>query len=357
MKIWAVCKDPGGTNGVLPVVKSLRGAGHEVLLIANGKAVQLLKDKEDHVVYDSAEEVLKNHPLLPNVCITSMCSNGGVGRDLTPLLRGKCPVVALQDFWGASLRDGGEAAWGDVKYRPDYLVVNDEIGKKIVLDTWSDYKSQQVIVTGYPALDKYKDIKVAEVSAKVRLALGITEKKPVVLFGGQGPGTAETLSELVEALNEVHRDCYFVPRPHPRCKDNFPEEMQPWQEALARLRVGNLVFDFFSQTDTPSLLAASDLVISMSSTILVEAATLNKQNISVLYEDTGMAEFRSSTGLNEFPLVDLGCSAKAVDRKSLRKLLEKSFDNALGLEDAQRKSFRLDGKNAKRVAIFIAALK
>jgi len=356
VEIWAVCKDPGGTNGILPVVRILRSFGYEVLLIANGKAVELLKDgKEAYVVYDSAEKLLREYRS-PDILVTSMCSYGGVGRDLVPLLRGKCSTVALQDFWGASLVDHGESAWGDVKYRPDYLVVNDEIGKKIVLETWPDYKNNQVLVLGYPALDKYASVNVREVSQKVRFVLGLEAKKPLVLFGGQGTLTKETLSSLVSALNIIGGDFYFIPRPHPRTKDNYPEEMTLWQKALAELKAGTAIFDFFGQTDMPSLLAASDLVISTYSTILVESAMLRKPNISILYESV-MQDLRRNSGLKEFPLVQLGCSAMAETFESLQELLKKGLSGNLELEAAQKQNFRLDGKNAERVARFIVGLK
>jgi hypothetical protein len=58
----------------------------------------------------------------------------------------------------------------------------------------------------------------------------------------------------------------------------------------------------------------------------------------------------------EFPLVELGCSAKATSRGWLRWLLEIAFDGKLGFESAQRKAFRLDGRNAERVADFIQSL-
>ncbi len=102
--ILAVCKDPGGTNGVLPVVKVLRkDFGLDVRLIANGKAAELLANtNEDYEVLRSAEEITRRYPK-PKLMFTSVCSRGGVGRDLVPSLRDVCPTVALHDFWGTRL--------------------------------------------------------------------------------------------------------------------------------------------------------------------------------------------------------------------------------------------------------------
>ena len=41
MLIWAYCKDPGGTAGMLPVVRELRSRGAVVRLFAEGAALQI----------------------------------------------------------------------------------------------------------------------------------------------------------------------------------------------------------------------------------------------------------------------------------------------------------------------------
>lgn len=80
MTIWAICKDPGGTAGVIPVSRALRSLGREVLIIANGKAIELLKkDGESFVYGESAEQMLREYGS-PELLLTSMCSKGGVGR-------------------------------------------------------------------------------------------------------------------------------------------------------------------------------------------------------------------------------------------------------------------------------------
>ncbi len=348
-RIWAVCKDPGGTNGVLPVVKALRAKDHNVLMIANGKAVELLKDKEEHVVYDSAEKVLEENPI-PDVAITSMCSNGGVGRDLIPLLRGHAPTVALQDFWGGTLWD--EFA----KVRPDYITTNDQVGKKIIQTAWPDFNPDHIKITGFPALDKYKSVDVAAVTERVRAALGLDENKPIILVGGQADFSGQMLKEVVACLNALGQDIYLIPRAHPRMKDNWPEEFGPWNEAVEQLRVGTVIRDS-SACDTPSVIACSSLIISMFSTIQIEAAVLRKPNISVWYPEVERVWYRSTNErMGEFPLVRLGCAAKAENREALQALMARALNGGLGLRLNQEQNFQLDGKNAERVADFVESL-
>ncbi len=348
--VWAVCKDPGGTNGVLPVVRVLRERGHMVSLIANGKAVELLNHKEGVMPYKTAEEVLKDFVGYPDALITSMCSQGGVGRDLIPWLRGRVPTVALQDFWGGTLWD--EFA----KVRPDYITTNDQVGKEIIQTAWPDFNPDHIKITGFPALDKYKSVDVGAVTEQVRAALGLNENKPIILVGGQSEFSGQMLKEVIACLNTIGQNVYLIPRAHPRMKDNWPEEVAPWQEAMEQFRAGTLIRDS-SACDTPSVIACSSLVISMYSTIQIEAAVLRKPTISVWYPEMEQLWYQSTNEkMGEFPLVRLGCAAKAENREALCELLRQALSGDLGLLANQEQNFQLDGKNAERVADFVESL-
>jgi CDP-glycerol glycerophosphotransferase (TagB/SpsB family) len=284
-----------------------------------------------------------------------MCSAGGVGRDLVPLLRGKATIIALQDFWGARLWTD----WADQKFRPDFICVNDLVGKSIILDAWPGFGGEQVVITGYPALDVYAGFDQEVAVAKVRSILSLPDNKPIILFGGQLQQSGEALSELVAALNEIGRNVCLIPRVHPRMKDNAPEEVPKWKEALLSFRKGHVIEDS-SACDPQLLIAASDIVVSMFSSMLVEAAVLRKPNISLLYPEVGMAQWLKETGggMKEFPLTELGCSVKAANRRKLKLALQFMLDSHFdpGLKAAQERSFKVDGQNAERVAAFIRNL-
>ena len=354
MAIWAVVKDPGGTAGVLPVVRVLRARGEEPLLFANGKAIEILKKSDERYIACElrAEEVLERFGT-PEVLLTSMCSQGGIGRDLVELLAGKVPTVALQDSWGSRLW----TAWAEPDYRPDFICVNDEVGQNIVMHAWPEFPRDCVKVTGYPALDRYFDYDSAKSKQEVREKLGLKDPLSVVFFGGQIKRTGEVLSELVSALNDLDERVYFIPRQHPRMMDDAPEQTALWLEALGRFRNGVLISDT-AAFDAQSLIAASGVTVSMFSTVLVEAAVMRKQNISMLYPDSGWAEFVAETGggMSESPIVDLGCSAKATNREELTDCLIRGLWHRLCLEDSQKRTFSADGKSAQRVANFICSL-
>ncbi len=312
----------------------------------SGKAIEILtKTSEDFIAYHSLEKILVAYPL-PDLFVTSMDSSGSsLGRDFVPALKNKCPIIALQDSWGASIT----TTWADKKFRPDFICVNDEIGAKIVLKAWPDFNTEKIIITGYPALDKYFDFDIKTVTENVKKKLNLTEQKPIIFYAGEVKNTGAILSELIAALNEIGKNVYFIPRQHPRMKDDGPEELPIWKKALTRFRAGTLISDS-SACDTPSIIAASDVVLSMFSIVLVEAATLRKQNISILYPEV-MNHYKEITGglIKEFPLVSLGCCAKATNQKELQDLLLKGFNNELNLKANQEKHFKLDDKNTERI--------
>lgn len=352
---WAVVKDPGGIAGLLPVVWELEHMGQQVLLVANGKATELLCGKgHEYVVAEKAEDLLEKYEL-PRVLLTSMCSGGGTGRNLVPYLRDKSIIVAFQDIWGGQLLND----WSDPKYRPDFIVTNDEVGKRIVLEHWSDFGSEQVWTTGFPALDAYAGIDVAAVGCRARAALGLDEHTPLVFFAGQGYESAHALGEVACALDGLGLGAYLLPRPHPRTKDNFASEMVPWQQALARFK-GQHVVDYFGQCTNLELIAAaaqSGVMVSMYSTMLVEAAALRGNAISVLYPDHGLRDMREYiAALKQFPLVELGCAVVTANRAELGAALKQALQPNLGLRRAQERYIRVDGQNAHRAADQLALL-
>lgn len=357
MDVLAVTKDPGGTAGVLPVVPELRRLGLTVDVLANGKAVEILYDQgEFFAACKSADRVIATIEI-PRLLLTSMCSGGGVGRDLISLYRERFPgirkpiSVALTDYWGTkALKD----LWRDARHRPDYVCVNDALGMSLVKDAWEDFPSGHIKVCGYPALDKYVDYDMTLASDRVRNTLNLHDKRPIILFCGDTQRTTSVLSEVIAALDALRRDAYFIPRAHPRFHEESRDEAIEWDRILNVSGMSHAtLIRSSSECDMASLIAASSVVLASYSTVLVEAAALRKSVIAVLYPDT-MEMYRELVGLWEFPLVSLGCCARATNRDELCGFLKSVLDGGdLGLRESQEKIFRLDGQNARRVANFI----
>lgn len=345
--ILAVCKDVGGTNALLPVMNLLK-KNHQIRWIAqdNGRGRDVLNGLgQSFELYSSLNQVSKDGVV---AVVSSMCSTAG--QDLARRFKGSCPVITIQDLWTAGLYD----VWTDPKYRSDYILVNDELDKMFVLQAWLNFCADRVIITGYPALDKYANFDIQSAKTKVKNLLSLVNNKPIILFAGQWWQTGHAITELVHVLNELRQDVYLIARLHPAMKDNTPEEVPLWEQALAEFNSGTLVDS--SSCGISDVIAVSDLVLSMYSTTLTEAAILRLPNIAILYPDHGLKVYIETAKSDNYPMVSLGCTAKAGNYEELRKLVHTALTSDLGLRSAQEKVFNLDGNNASRAAEFISSL-
>lgn len=352
MAILAVSRDTGGTNTVLPVSRLLRNE-FDIQYLASGRAEVILGEAgEQFETIGDLDQIRQKYPK-PQAIVTSMCfsGGGGPGRDLVPLYKGICPIIALQDLWGAQLL----TTWKDPIYRPDFICINDQLGADIVLRAWPDFNPSRIEQTGFPALDKYSNYNSDQIALELRKKLAIPANIPIVTFGGQAEGSAETLAELISVLNELDRKVYLIPRSHPNMKSDYPHEVEPWAKALDSFRSGILLRDS-SVFKTPEILALSSVIISMYSTMLLEASVLRKQNIAILYpEGKALPEFlHEMQGLmSEPPTVTLGCTSKASCRNELKKTLLEALEDNPRIRQNQEKYIQLDGKNSLRTAEFI----
>lgn len=364
MKIWAVCKDLGGMAGLLPVVEKLEHCGHSVRFIANGISVGTLRKKgrvfEEWT--DSPTEDLASKGEIPDVFITSMCSQGGPGRDLVPLMRALgVPVIALQDFWVSASSQAD--AWLDIKYRPDRVITNDQVGKDLLAQVWPDFDREHIVITGFPALDKYAAMDFAAIRERARDKLGIDPRLPIILFAGGGSLTylAHQIIKGALTILSCHHCFGYLPRPHPRTENDFPGEMNPWQKTVGEIAAESgitVIYDFFGRCDPTETVAASEVICSISSTLLLDAAIMRKPTISVMPPGLVKNRFRYQMNgfIDQYPLVPLGCCLEATTAKDLAEQIKQCLETN-PLRTAQERHLKLDGQNAARVVKLIESLK
>ncbi|MBI2577876.1 MAG: hypothetical protein HYV77_03490 [Candidatus Wildermuthbacteria bacterium] len=355
-----VCKDPGGMAGIVPVAEQLRRRrGDDVALIANGRAVGLLQEQGqkpgvDFLAPASAQEVLTVFSR-PSLLVTSMCNDGGIGRNLVPLCRELCcPSVALCDTWSSGTLWG---EWADLQYRPDWMLGNDPLNRALVRKAWPDFPENQFVTTGFPAFDRFVGIDRKAIEAKVRDRFGIPADQPIIVHAGELDMSAHALGVVVEALNRITPRACLITRMHPRMSQ-APGELQPWQAALERYG-GRVIADSSALFTTLEVTATATVVTSMSSTVLAEAGLLRKPNVSVFTPPVQEAYLEWSHGLTQEPLtVTLGCTARANSAGELTHLIEEAFSGALGarLRPFQEQHLRADGRNAERAADFLESL-
>jgi hypothetical protein len=249
-------------------------------------------------------------------------------------------------------------------FRPDYITVNDHVGKESVKTSWKEFPEENIIITGYPALDRYARLDSRAAETAVRQGLDIPEDMPIVLYCGSVSEDSSrgmvpegcALGEVIRALNSLDRNVCLITREHPRMRMvESAEDITLWEEVHRTFTKGRLIRDIPS--DIRLRLAAARVTISMSPTIPGEVAALRGQHIFMLYPKMRERFEAESGGLfKEPPLVSLGCSAAARNQEELRRLLRQALTADLGLREHQERYVRLDGKNTERVVNFIESL-
>lgn len=337
-------------NVIVPVVDRLREMGVEVTLYSNGKAQELLAQKNiPHT--PCTEEMLKMPETLalPDLLLTSMCSDGGIGRELIPY--GKflgIPTVCLQDMWGARL----EKEFRDPAYWPDYMFVPDDAARQIVNGTWPEFKGQ-IFITGWVAFDDLAAMDVGKKSDEVRTRLRIINDFPAVYFAGQltEERTAEVLAELIAALDMSRESVFLIPRWHARAPKDAAEDHARCLEIVkaingsSSIRIVDTNMIPYEELPIPDIMAAADLVVGMTSTDLLKAACLGKPVVTTLSH--------LSAGAGEkYPLVLSGC---CISTSSVRELADAVGEMCRGtlqqrLAGAQRKNFPRGSSSAHRAA-------
>lgn len=367
MKILEVVKDTGGANATRPVGDQLVAMGHEVFRFANGVSIDYLRAAGKEVTHvTSVEQALWLCPN-PDVLLTSMCSDGGVGRDLVPVLRGKALIVAIQDQWWS--RVGTGESWCNRTYRPDYLVVNDKVGSDIVKRAWPGFHRANIQAFGFAALDALHGFDVIEARRQVRTHLRISPETYVVYVSGQLWGSGEVMEEITVVLDKQSADkteeVVILPGKHPRLDLSNPEfakEASRWEESLTKMKsVQHVPLPTKPSERIPELdlIAGADLVVSGFSTALMHAAGLRKPAISVMYKNGDMErQFQKETGglIDCYPLVAIGAVAGARSRGELAEIVAKAISGELAgkLLPSQERRVIVDGGNARRIADFIA---
>lgn len=365
MVILESVQDTGGMNAVRPVGDVLKRMGHMVFRVASGVSVTYLQQQGLEYIPDveTAEGAIGRSGY-PDVFVTSMCSGGGIGRDLVPLLRvpflhGRIKVIAVQDQWGARLLTD----WKNPQFRPDHVMVNDEVAVKIVRRAWPDFPEERIHPLGYAALDALHGFDTVAARARTRKLLGIDEHIPLVYFSGQLHATAPALEALLTALREVSFKGKVLASKHPRMdpsNEELKDEARQWSDLVAAH--ADLILESPKEPLPESgRIAAADVVIGKYPTAFNVASALRIPAISILFPGSEMERsyIEETGGLMQIhPLVELGCVAGPRSVSEFASVLDQTLRGELEskLRSHQEKHVVVDGKNAERIAQFISAL-
>ena len=161
-------------------------------------------------------------------------------------------------------------------------------------------------------------------------------------------------------MNEFPYHICLVALQHPKYSKDYVsvEELREWDRSCTKFNNGILLGKHKDIT-TDEWVAASDLVVSMTSTILATAAYLRK--LCVAYLTPEIFETKLAAGGYKFlPIAKLGACKVATHEEELKHFVGLALfsdqHDVLGLLENQKKHFSCDGKNAARVADVVESL-
>ena len=289
--IVVVLQDTGGANAVLPVVRELRSRGATCRIIAAGKARSVL-DREgvEHeavdvpAVVDASTVGLAGSWLRPSASALLLGTSWGpsVEKAAAVAARGLVRSVAVLDMWSYYAQRFENTDTGALDYLPDRVAVMDDEAARAAIS--AGLPADRVVVTGQPYLEtlpeRFAEASLIDDAARLR-ATWAPDGRPVIMFASEpiardlagsdldrGYTERDALCDLVEAAARSRHRPVIVAKPHP---EHGPNE-HDWVMAHGGIVAQGL----------PSwhCIAAADVVVGMTSMVLLEALFAGKASIS-----------------------------------------------------------------------------
>ncbi|MDA1173898.1 MAG: hypothetical protein O2826_05185 [Chloroflexi bacterium] len=310
-RILAAAGDPGGAAALLPVMRALVDAGHELTSVAGQPAARMFADAgfacvpstgswADHTAMADAT-IASNKPDLALVA-TGMLA----GVDAALVRTGKragIPTVCVLDAW-VNYRErfmGPNDTMMLPSAIPDLITVMDDFTVREMVDL--GFPPAILRVVGQPAFDAWVERSSSPAWARMRddarRELSVSDDERLVVFFSQpldndygSPGSPRyrgydqrtAFAALQHAIANLDPRPRLVIKPHPR------EPVGAYEQVEAGAIDAYRVVPSQGQTiGTDSLTAGADLLVSMTSVTLVQAMLAGTPIIS-LQPDLGVED-------------------------------------------------------------------
>jgi hypothetical protein len=298
--LLAFLEDPGAANFLGPILKRQIAAGQDVQLYAKGTGAARLRDMG--IAYSDAAEmgsaadaVSRMAPWAVLVGTSENLDTATFGLIAAARLAGIPSVGGVDSAANAAFRFRGHGN-DPLAHAPDLLLLTDDLARRNFAAL--GFPEDRIIVCGHPYYDIVRAAgaaMAAEGQEVVRTRLfPDAGPRPIVVFLGEisdglnplqfiksadytlaGRGevmgrTQVVLEEFLDAVGALDTRPYLVLQPHPK---NTEEELGAYYGEFDMVgRGGGALETVF----------AADLVVGMSTSLLVEAALLKRSTLSIV---------------------------------------------------------------------------
>ncbi|MDJ0795535.1 MAG: hypothetical protein QNJ51_01660 [Calothrix sp. MO_167.B12] len=259
MKIIALAHDPGGANAVAATVAALRVAGAEVEAYAKGPAIRQFQRLDVACTAVSQEHHTLFSRLAGDILLTGTSQYDDFELDAIVWAKKKgIPSIAVLDYW-ANYRQRFQLS-GDPNAEPifpDTITAIDEVCREGMLA--DGLPESQIQVVGQPYF--------SWLLARQQGIKNIVKPPQYIFFASQpNANEVEILRILINVLSEYQPLEKLLIRFHPR-QGKCPV-------SLELLEKSGLPFAIDESTDTLATLSQQDMVLGITSIILIEAALM-----------------------------------------------------------------------------------
>jgi hypothetical protein len=283
--------EPGGAEVLIPVIRLLQEkTAYKVVVMGYGLGAERFSRKG--IEYLAIDPVARGNRTLfdayrPDLLITSATS--APEHDMTEKHLWRTarqlgvPSLAFVDQWqNYVIRFSGTAPHERLAYLPDYINCIDEIGKQEM--TALDFAPETLLALGQPYLsgigEDFEKVDAEEVMSRLgllpgsKLALFVSE--PILEYYGRTRGydQYQAFTMFLEAMKDGAAGYRPVLKLHPKDHAGKFEEIIRAYQQLAPLVVGN-------QLNSLECLKIADLIVGMTSIMLIEGFVLGKAVMSL----------------------------------------------------------------------------
>lgn len=353
--ILALAHQIGSGRAIAPVIRALRSRGHNVVVAASGQAVEAFE--RDHIAFSVVDLAPESMPkaaaeMIGNVPPAAILTGTSTGVTFEKVVieiakRRGIQTISVLDHWSNYLARF-EGPSGIDHYFPGCLAVMDETARRDLVAI--GYADDAIALTGQPAFDGILTL-IRKDRAAIREQFGVHDDERLVVFAsepqrrdhGDSLGYDET-----DALRMLLDSIADLPDPKPRVLIKpHPTEST---DALATVAAAYIPRPtIIGDVDRWELALAADVVVGMTSLILIESALLGTPAISVQPDLPGADAF-------------VGNRLGVVDSANTREACERSLSRFLGAHSrptiaaAARRVLGVDGDAAARVSDLIEKL-
>ena len=253
-----------GDSGIIPAEESIAylGLSFKDLCVRHGedKARQLYEEKNRHAFLPLtiADRVIEKFK--PDVVVATNSPKTEKAMILQARKHGIPAVCIIDLFDSTEFND----RLGQEAYADRLCVLTQEV--KEMLKKYGR-KDSELAVTGNPAFDQLAHLDLKKLGAEYKKKNQLEGKK-VILWGKQtfaaDMGLYPEIDKLLLNYAESRPGTHILFRPHPNDTTDYGD-LPPWASLSKE-----------PASEVPAILQASDLVVSMNSTIVMEAALLQR---------------------------------------------------------------------------------